>query len=81
MSQSAAQSLADLQDPETYRAARLGAYPSPQSLQWAMRAHRKQLIDAGAMTFPNGRWLINPGAFDSVMLRVGAQRAMNRARG
>jgi hypothetical protein len=75
------ESLSTLQTPEEYRASRATAFPSEQSLQWFMRQHRAELVDAGAVSYPTGRALIVPHPFDSVVRRVGDERAKRFVRG
>lgn len=68
----------DLQLPEDYRASRLHLYPSADSFRWFVRQHRGELVKAGALSRPTGRWLVRPGLFDRVVLEVGARRATHR---
>jgi hypothetical protein len=64
-----------LQSPEMYRASRENVFPSAQSLEWAMRANRDRLVRAGALSMPNGRWLISPARFDAELAAIGRERA------
>lgn len=68
----------DLQLPADYRAGRAYLYPSADSFRWFVRQHREELVQAGALIRPNGRWLVRPGLFDRVVLEVGARRATRR---
>jgi hypothetical protein len=61
--------------PAEYRAAREVVFPTAESLRWFMRQHRADLVARGAIVAPTGRKLVSPGAFDSVVLEVGARRA------
>ncbi|MBN9203032.1 hypothetical protein [Methylibium petroleiphilum] len=69
------QTLEGLQRPEEYRAARHQLYPSEQSFLWFMRQNRSELVNAGAIICPTGRWLVRPEAFDRAVLEIGARRA------
>ena len=60
--------LLRLQTLEDYRTPREHIFPSRWSLAWTVRRHRDALIDAGALRCPNGRWLVDPTAFDSFVL-------------
>ncbi len=66
--------------PEDYRAARPQIFPSHESFRWFQRHHLAELVDAGALMRPTGRWLVNPEVFDRVVLEVGQRRAL-RSRG
>lgn len=64
--------------PEQYRESRQSVFPTPYALHWDMRVHRLELIEAGALLRPTGRWLIYPPAYDGVKLRSGTERAKER---
>lgn len=64
-----------LMRPEEYRAARPQLYPSEQSLLWFMRRNREELVSAGAIIIPNGRWLVCPQEFDQAVIDIGQRRA------
>mgnify|MGYP000946367100 FL=1 len=66
-----------LMRPDDYRADKSHIYPSADSFRWFCRQNRDELIKAGALIRPTGRWLVNPPAFDQVVLSVGARRAAN----
>lgn len=58
-----------------YRAERSQLFPSDESLRWTIRQHRDELVSAGALVCPTGRWLVQPAAFDKVMVAIGTRRA------
>lgn len=64
-----------LQRPDDYRAERPHLYPSADSFRWFVRQNRAALVEARALVCPTGRWLIQPEAFDRVVMDVGARRA------
>ena len=61
--------------PDTYRASRETVFKSEDSFRWFCRQNRPELVKAGALVRPTGRWLVDPTAFDCVMLAVGMRRA------
>ena len=66
--------LVTLQD---YReSGRTEIFPSPASLQWFIRCNKSALIERKALLMPTGRKLINPVAFDLVVLDVGHSTAL-----
>lgn len=67
--------LSELQSLEQYREPRQLLYPSTHSLAWQIRQNKAALVEAGAILCPTGRTLINPGAFDRVMTKIGKARA------
>lgn len=69
-----------LQLPEEYREPRTRVFPSPESLRWFMRGNHSELIRRQALVMPAGRKLVNPTAFDQVVVEVGARKAAGRAR-
>lgn len=74
LSQSATEGL-PLQLPADYAAARPSVFPSRHSYRWFERQHKAELVAGGALVMPTGRKLVNPEAFDRVVLDVGARRA------
>ena len=64
-----------VQPPENYRATREHLFPSVQSFAWFLRKNRDELVAAGALTRPTGRWLVQPEAFDRAVMAIGARRA------
>ena len=67
----AANSLSRLVTPEVYQAERTNLFPSPSSVRWFVRTHRKELVDANALLRINGRHVVDPDAFDRVTLEAG----------
>lgn len=65
----------DLVQPDEYVEKRPQLFPSRDSFNWFVRKNRDELVKGGAMIRPTGRWLINPTAFDDVILAIGARRA------
>ncbi|HEY2559929.1 MAG TPA: hypothetical protein VGI48_09510 [Caldimonas sp.] len=61
--------------PDIYRAGREHLFPSTESLNWFIKRNRAELVSAGALTLPTGRWMVQPDAFDRVVLAIGARRA------
>lgn len=70
--------LIRLELPDAYRAQREHLFPSSESFAWFMRKNRDELVTAGALTKPNGRWLIQSEAFDRAVMAIGARRAGSR---
>jgi len=64
-----------LQEPEDFRATRQHIFPSQGSFQWFLRQHRSELVEAGALGCPTGRWLVQPEAFDQAVMQIGKRRA------
>jgi len=65
--------------PNDYReSGRTDIFPSPASLQWFIRNNKSALIDSKAILMPTGRKLINPAAFDQVVIDVGHSTAQRR---
>jgi hypothetical protein len=50
-------------------------FPSASALQWFVRCNKAELVDAGALIKPAGRWLVQPAAFDAVFLAIGKRIA------
>ena len=64
-----------LELPDTFRADREHLFPSAESFAWFVRKNRAELAQAGALLKPNGRWLVQPEAFDRAVMAIGARRA------
>jgi hypothetical protein len=64
---------------EAYIADRSAVFPSRESWRWFERAHRRELIEAGALTAPTGKKLIDPMLADALVLQVGQRRALKLA--
>lgn len=58
-----------------YLATHSTVFPSNDSFRWFIRQHRKELIEAGAMTRPTWAWLIRPNVFDAKVQEIGQRRA------
>lgn len=65
----------DLVQPDSYVEKRPEIFVSKESFNWFLRKNRDELIREGALIRPTGHWLINPNAFDRVVLAIGARRA------
>lgn len=50
-------------------------FPSPTSLEWSCRKHRRALVEAGALVLVAGRRMLNPPLADAVFLAA-ARHAM-----
>ena len=46
------------------------------TFDWFVRHNRAELVAAGALLRPTGRWLVRPAAFKQVLSAVGARRAL-----
>jgi hypothetical protein len=60
---------------EQYRASREHVFSSPTSVEWFIRMNRSTLAERGALFLIAGRRMINPAAFDAVVLSVGQASA------
>lgn len=63
---------------DNFRAARPAVFPSEGSLEWFIREQKDALIAAGAIVLLRQRWLIDPVAFDSCLLKIGAAHAAKK---
>lgn len=61
---------------EQYRQQRAHLFPTMNSLQWWMRSHRRQAIEAGALLLVRGRYHVNPEKFDACIVACGQQDAL-----
>ena len=68
-----------LEPPDNYRSTREHVFPSAESFAWFVRKNRDELVAAGALTRPTGRWLVQPESFDRAVKAIGARRAASRA--
>lgn len=64
-----------LMRPEDYQAANRTLFPSMESWRWYCRVNRIELIAAGALLRPTGRWLVDPDAFHKATVAIGLRRA------
>ena len=62
--------------PEQYAAARPLLFPSPTSFRWFVRQHRAEMVERCAVLMPTGRLLVDPEAFDSAVVAIGARQAV-----
>jgi len=49
-------------------------FPTPGSLDWELRAHRREYIQAGAVFEVAGRLMAHPVIFGRVALEIGARK-------
>ena len=63
---------------EQYRAQRAHLFPSLSSLQWWMRTHRRQAIEAGALLLVRGRYHVNPEKMDACIAAAGQEAALRQ---
>lgn len=64
---------------DDYIAERKSVFPSRESWRWFERAHREELIKAGALSAPTGKKLIDPTLADQLVAQVGHRRAIHLA--
>lgn len=69
------ETIARLQLPQHYIAARQHLFPSQASFDWFVRKNRGELVKAGALVIPTGRWLVQADAFDQAVQSIGQRRA------
>ena len=50
-------------------------FESMESWRWFERSNRTELVRTGALLMPTGRKLVDPAAFDLVVVEVGKRRA------
>ena len=50
-----------------FEAERSVIFPSSESLRWFVRMNREELVEAGALMRPSGRWLVSPDLIDGVV--------------
>jgi hypothetical protein len=62
-----------------YQSERSHVFPSESSLQWFVRRHKAALVDSGALLMLAGRKVVEPQAFDRVVMKVGMQSARRAA--
>jgi hypothetical protein len=61
---------------EAYIADRSAVFPSRESWRWFERTHRIELMQAGALTAPTGKKLVDPDITDAIVARVGRERVL-----
>lgn len=64
---------------EQYREARSHVFASPSAIEWHIRTHKREWIEAGALLVIAGRRFINPAAADGLVLRIGQAAAQGVA--
>jgi hypothetical protein len=67
--------IARLIERREYLERRAQLFRSQEGLEWFIRRNKARLVQAGALTIPNGRWLIDAERFDGVVAELGAERA------
>lgn len=67
-----------LQAADEYWPTRPQLFRNANSFDWCLRRNRAALVEAGALLIPNGRKLVDPVAFDRVMLSIGTERAAEK---
>jgi hypothetical protein len=63
-----------LQSLQEYQRERSGVFPSLDSARWAVRQHRSQLVEAGALVKLADRLFLDPALADDVFVEAGRQR-------
>lgn len=46
-------------------------FPSPTSMEWFVRKHRRALVESGALFMVAGRWLASATEFDAFVIQQG----------
>ena len=67
-----------LKAPEEYWPTRPLFFRNEDSFKWFLRRNRQALVEAHALLMPNGRRVVDPVAFDRVMLTIGSERAAKK---
>lgn len=67
--------LSGLQALRTYRQNRADLFRSDGSLQWFLRKHKQQLVEAGALLLHCGQWYVDPARFEGYVRQAGATAA------
>ena len=62
-----------------YREQRTHIFQSESALQWFVRKHRRELVDAGALVFIAGQWHAHEQHFDAFVLKAGGDAARQRS--
>ena len=71
-------SLDSLQSLEDYQIQQRNIFPSRPSIDWFVRVHKKELIEAGALVLLTGKSVVNPTAFSQTVLSIGQRTALAR---
>jgi hypothetical protein len=61
-----------------FQEANASIFPTEHSIRWYVRTHRRELLEAGALTEIAGRLLIAPQAFATTAAAIG-RRKLERA--
>ena len=67
--------ISQLRTLDDFRVERPLLFPSAEALRWFVRVNKDELVNAGALTRPTGRWLVRPEAFDRTVASIGDRRA------
>lgn len=70
--------LENLQQVAAYQAANAHVFGSVPSLNWFIRQHRDELLNAGALVQLAGRWLVDGPVFTQQVLEIGRKTAVAR---
>ena len=70
--------LSELEKLPAYRERREHVYPSRGSLEWFVRLHKQELVEAGAILKVMGQWFAVPDRFDAYVVADGARAAQRR---
>lgn len=73
--------LANVRKLVDYRQQRAHVFPSNNALQWFVRQHRTELVEAGAIVMLTGQWHAVDDKFDAFVMEAGRQAARRHAGG
>jgi hypothetical protein len=59
-----------------FQASHANVFPSLGSLEWHLRQHRREYVRGRALFEIGGRLLVDPAAFEGVLLELGAVKAI-----
>ena len=62
-----------------YREQRTHIFQSESALQWFVRKHRRELVDAEALVFIAGQWYAHEQRFDGFVRKDGVNAARQRS--
>lgn len=60
---------------QKYRSERQQFFPSAGSLDWFVRQHKAELIEAGALLLMRGAWHVDAQRFDKAVRSIGEREA------
>lgn len=69
------QGLSALASLPEYREQSQRLFPSEGSLQWYVRQHKPQLVEAGALLLHAGRWLVDVNKFNCYVIEAASAAA------